>query len=120
MWEDFAISSLHPFQEDMGLPPLSFHASLKEKWDDEEETGKIETVLKVVPTAYHHYLDVFSRLEAAEYAPHSAFDNHIGLEHLLPPVAVIYYLSHHESETLPALISENVEKGFNKSTCPFC
>ncbi|MBW0500671.1 hypothetical protein O181_040386 [Austropuccinia psidii MF-1] len=31
--EDVAISSLHLFQGDMDLPPLSFHASLEEQWD---------------------------------------------------------------------------------------
>ncbi|MBW0506436.1 hypothetical protein O181_046151 [Austropuccinia psidii MF-1] len=51
--EDVAISSLHRFQGDMDLPPLSFHASLEEKWDEEEKPEEIETVLKVVPTAYH-------------------------------------------------------------------
>ncbi|MBW0565191.1 hypothetical protein O181_104906 [Austropuccinia psidii MF-1] len=35
--EDFAISLLHLFQGDMGLSPLFFHASLEEKWDEEEE-----------------------------------------------------------------------------------
>ncbi|MBW0480744.1 hypothetical protein O181_020459 [Austropuccinia psidii MF-1] len=33
-----AISSLHLFQGDMDLPSLSFHASLEEQWDEEEET----------------------------------------------------------------------------------
>ncbi|MBW0559695.1 hypothetical protein O181_099410 [Austropuccinia psidii MF-1] len=31
--EDVSISSLHLFKGDMDLPPLSFHASLEEKWD---------------------------------------------------------------------------------------
>ncbi|MBW0519810.1 hypothetical protein O181_059525 [Austropuccinia psidii MF-1] len=50
--EDVAISSLHLFQGDMDLPSLSFHASLEEKWDVEEEPEEIKTVLKVVPPAY--------------------------------------------------------------------
>ncbi|MBW0492295.1 hypothetical protein O181_032010 [Austropuccinia psidii MF-1] len=45
----------------MDLPPLSFHASLEEKWDEQEDPEEIETVLKVVPPAYHQYLDVFSK-----------------------------------------------------------
>ncbi|MBW0586596.1 hypothetical protein O181_126311, partial [Austropuccinia psidii MF-1] len=44
--EDVAISSINLFQEDMDLPPLSFHASLEEQWDEEEEPEEIETVLK--------------------------------------------------------------------------
>ncbi|MBW0473606.1 hypothetical protein O181_013321 [Austropuccinia psidii MF-1] len=35
--EDVSIFSLHLFQGDMDLPPLSFHSSLEEEWDVEEE-----------------------------------------------------------------------------------
>ncbi|MBW0582645.1 hypothetical protein O181_122360 [Austropuccinia psidii MF-1] len=96
----------------MDLPPLSFHASLEEQWDEEEEPEEIETVLKVVPPVYHKYLDVFSKVKAEKLPPHRACDHHIKLEGLLPPVGVIYSLSKNESETLRAHISENVEKGF--------
>ncbi|MBW0491571.1 hypothetical protein O181_031286 [Austropuccinia psidii MF-1] len=51
--DDVAISSLHLFQGDMDLPPLSFCASLEEQWDEEEEPEEIETVLKVVLPGYH-------------------------------------------------------------------
>ncbi|MBW0575820.1 hypothetical protein O181_115535, partial [Austropuccinia psidii MF-1] len=105
--EDVSISSLHLFQGDMDLPPLSFHASLEEQWDEEEGPEEIETVLKVVPPAYHHYLDVFSKVKAEKLPPHRACDHHIELEGLLPPVGVIYSLSKNESETLRAYISEN-------------
>ncbi|MBW0581752.1 hypothetical protein O181_121467 [Austropuccinia psidii MF-1] len=110
--EDVAISSLPLFQGDMDLPPLPFHASLEEKWDEEEEPEEIETVLKVVPAVYHQYLDVFSKVKAEKLPPHCACDHHIKLEGLLPPIGVIYSLSNQESETLQAYISENVEKGF--------
>ncbi|MBW0574065.1 hypothetical protein O181_113780 [Austropuccinia psidii MF-1] len=96
----------------MDLPPLSFHASLKEQWDEEEEPEEIEAVIKIVPPAYHHYLDVFSKVKAEKPPPHCTCDHHIKLEGLLPPVDVIYSLSKHESETLQAYISENVEKAF--------
>ncbi|MBW0476348.1 hypothetical protein O181_016063 [Austropuccinia psidii MF-1] len=96
----------------MDLPPLSFHVSLEEQWDEEEEPEEIETVFKVVPPAYNQYLDVFSKVKAEKLPPHCACDHHIELESLLPPVGVIYYLSRHESEKLWAYISENVEKGF--------
>ncbi|MBW0545906.1 hypothetical protein O181_085621, partial [Austropuccinia psidii MF-1] len=110
--EDVAISSLHLLQGDMDLPPLSFHASLEEQWDDEEEPEEIETVLKVVPSAYHQYLDVFSKVEAEKLPPHCDCNHHIKLKGLLPPIGVIYSLSNQKSETLWAYISENVEKGF--------
>ncbi|MBW0563535.1 hypothetical protein O181_103250 [Austropuccinia psidii MF-1] len=96
----------------MDLPPLSFLASLKEKWDEDKEQEEIETVLRVVPPAYHQYLDVFSKVKADKLPPHFPCDQHIELEGLLPPVGVIYSLSNQESETLRAYISENVEKGF--------
>ncbi|MBW0504215.1 hypothetical protein O181_043930 [Austropuccinia psidii MF-1] len=86
----------------MDLPPLSFHASLEEQWDEEEEPGKIETVLKVVPPAYYQYLNVFSKVKEEKLPPHHACDHHIKLEGLLPPVGVIYSLSKNELETLQA------------------
>ncbi|MBW0490407.1 hypothetical protein O181_030122, partial [Austropuccinia psidii MF-1] len=95
----------------MDLPPLSFHASLEEQWDEEEEPEEIETVLKVVPPSYHQYLDVFSKVKAEKLPPHHACDHHIELEGLLPPIGVIYSLSNQESETLRAYISENKKDG---------
>ncbi|MBW0584034.1 hypothetical protein O181_123749 [Austropuccinia psidii MF-1] len=79
--EDVAISSLHLFQGDMDLP-LSFHASLEGKWDEEEDPEEIEAVLKVVPPYYHQYLDVFSKVKAEKLPPYHACDHHIKLEGL--------------------------------------
>ncbi|MBW0509062.1 hypothetical protein O181_048777 [Austropuccinia psidii MF-1] len=101
----FAISSLRLLQGDMKLPPLSFNASLEEQWDEEEEPEGIETVLKVVPPAYHQYLDVFSKVKEENLPPHHSCDHHIKLEGLLPPVCVIYSLSNQESAKLWAYIS---------------
>ncbi|MBW0560358.1 hypothetical protein O181_100073 [Austropuccinia psidii MF-1] len=69
-------------------------------------------MMKVVPSVYHQYLDVFSKVKAEKLPPHRACDHHIELEGSLPPVGVIYSLSNQESDTLRAYISENVEKGF--------
>ncbi|MBW0523933.1 hypothetical protein O181_063648 [Austropuccinia psidii MF-1] len=77
--KDVAISSLHLFQGDMDLPPLSFHASLEEKWDEEGEPEEIETVLKVVPPSYNQYLDVFSKVKEEKLPPHHACDHCIKL-----------------------------------------
>ncbi|MBW0529270.1 hypothetical protein O181_068985 [Austropuccinia psidii MF-1] len=96
----------------MDLPPSSYHDSLEDFWDKEEEPEEIETVMKVVPSDYHQYLDVFSKLKAEKLPPHHACDHHIELEGSLPPVEVIYSLSNQESDTLRAYISENVEKVF--------
>ncbi|MBW0552266.1 hypothetical protein O181_091981 [Austropuccinia psidii MF-1] len=98
--EDVVISSLHLFQGDIELPPSSFHSSLEGQWDGEEEPKEIETVLRVVPPAYHQYLDVFSEVEVEKLPPHHTCDHHIELEGSLPPVGVIYSLTQHESETL--------------------
>ncbi|MBW0494635.1 hypothetical protein O181_034350 [Austropuccinia psidii MF-1] len=110
--EDVAISSLHLFHGYMDLPPLSFHGSLEEQCDEEEEPEEIEPVLKGVPPAYHQYLDVLSKVKAEKPPPHCACDHHIKLEVLLPPVGVIHSLSNQESETMRAYILENVEKVF--------
>ncbi|MBW0518659.1 hypothetical protein O181_058374 [Austropuccinia psidii MF-1] len=84
----------------------------EEQWDEEEKPEEIETVLKVVPAAYHQYLDVFSKAKSEKLPPHCACDHCIKLEGLLPPVGVISSLSNQDSETLRAYISENVDKGF--------
>ncbi|MBW0501048.1 hypothetical protein O181_040763 [Austropuccinia psidii MF-1] len=110
--EDVAISSLHLFQGDMDLSPLSFHASLEKQWDEEEEPEEIETVLKVVRHAYHQYLDIFSKVKSEKLPPHHACDHHIELQGLLPPIGFIYSLSNQESEKLRDYISENVVKFF--------
>ncbi|MBW0551074.1 hypothetical protein O181_090789 [Austropuccinia psidii MF-1] len=70
-------------------------------------------MMKVVTSAYHQYLDVFSKVKAEKLPPHRACDHHIFLEGSLPPLGVIYSLSNQESDTLRAYISENVKKGFN-------
>ncbi|MBW0570697.1 hypothetical protein O181_110412 [Austropuccinia psidii MF-1] len=110
--EDNSVSSCHLFFGNMDLPPSSYHDSLKELWEEEEEPEEVETVMKVVPSVSHQYLYVFSKFKAEKRPPHHTRDHHIELEGCLPPVGVIYSLSKQESDTLRAYISENVEKGF--------
>ncbi|MBW0493990.1 hypothetical protein O181_033705 [Austropuccinia psidii MF-1] len=69
----------------MDLPPSSYHVSLEELWDEEGEPEEIETVMKVVPSVYHQYLDVFSKVKAEKLPPHCSCDHHIELEGTLPP-----------------------------------
>ncbi|MBW0477434.1 hypothetical protein O181_017149 [Austropuccinia psidii MF-1] len=95
----------------MDLPPSSYHDSLEELWDEEEEPEEVGTMMNVVPSVYHQYLDVFSKVKAEKLPPHCACDHHIELEGSLPPVGLIYSLSNQESGTLRAYISENLEKG---------
>ncbi|MBW0566430.1 hypothetical protein O181_106145 [Austropuccinia psidii MF-1] len=108
--EDNSVSSLYLFLGNMDLPPSSYHNSLEELWDEEEEPKEVKTVLKVVSSVYNQYLDVFFKLKAEILPLHCACDHHIELEGSLPPAGVIYSLSHQESGTLRAYISENVEK----------
>ncbi|MBW0510609.1 hypothetical protein O181_050324 [Austropuccinia psidii MF-1] len=89
----------------MDLPPLSFHASLEEQWDEEEEPEEIETMLKVVPPSYHQYLDVFSKVEAEKLPPHCACDHHIKLEGLLPPEALSQFQILKEAFTIAPILS---------------
>ncbi|MBW0589068.1 hypothetical protein O181_128783 [Austropuccinia psidii MF-1] len=96
----------------MDLHPSSYHDSLEELWDEEEEPEEVETVMKVVPSTYQQYLDVFSKVKAEKLSPHCACDHHIELEGSLPPVGVIDSLCKKESDRLRAYISENLEKGF--------
>ncbi|MBW0567343.1 hypothetical protein O181_107058 [Austropuccinia psidii MF-1] len=77
--EDNLVSSLHLFFGNMDLPPSSYHDSLEELWDEEEETKEIETVMKVVPSPYHQFLDVFSNVKAEKHPPHHTCDHHIEL-----------------------------------------
>ncbi|MBW0471718.1 hypothetical protein O181_011433 [Austropuccinia psidii MF-1] len=106
--EDNSVSSIHLFYGSMDLPPSSYHDSLEELWEEEEEPDQVENVIKVVPSVYHQYLDVFSKVKAKNLPPHHACDHHIKLEGSLPPDGVIYSLSSQESDTLRAYISENV------------
>ncbi|MBW0539084.1 hypothetical protein O181_078799 [Austropuccinia psidii MF-1] len=87
------------------------HDSPEELWDEEEQLEEVGTVLEVVTSAYHQYLEVFSKVKAGELPPHCTCDHHIELEGSLPPVGVIYSLSNQESDTLRAYISDNLEKG---------
>ncbi|MBW0474757.1 hypothetical protein O181_014472 [Austropuccinia psidii MF-1] len=89
----------------MDLPPLSFHTSLEEQWDEEEEPEESETLLKTVPPSYHQYLDVLSKVKAEKRPPHCACDHHIKLEGLLPPEALIQFQILKEAFTTAPILS---------------
>ncbi|MBW0518746.1 hypothetical protein O181_058461 [Austropuccinia psidii MF-1] len=114
--KDNSVSSLHLFLGNMELPPSSFHDSLGELWDEEEEPEEMETMMKVGPSVYHQYLNVFSQVKAEKPPPYHACDHHIELEGSLPPLGVIYSLSNQEPDTLRAYIPENLVKGFIQSS----
>ncbi|MBW0571418.1 hypothetical protein O181_111133, partial [Austropuccinia psidii MF-1] len=80
-------------------------SSLEEQWDEEEEPEEIETVLKVVPPAYHQYLDVFSKVKEEKLPPHCTCDHHIELEGLLPPEALSWFQILKKAFTTAPIIS---------------
>ncbi|MBW0585361.1 hypothetical protein O181_125076 [Austropuccinia psidii MF-1] len=90
----------------MNLPLLSFHSSLEEQWYEAEEPEEIETVLKVVFTADHQYLDVFYKVKAEKLPPHHARDHHIELEGLLPPEALSRFQILKEASTTSPMLSD--------------
>ncbi|MBW0528833.1 hypothetical protein O181_068548 [Austropuccinia psidii MF-1] len=74
--EDNSLSYLHLFFGNMHLPSSSYHDSLEVLWDEEEDPEEIETVMRVVPSSYKQYLDVFSKVKADKPPPHCACDHH--------------------------------------------
>ncbi|MBW0557311.1 hypothetical protein O181_097026 [Austropuccinia psidii MF-1] len=110
--EDNSVSSLHHFLGNKDLPLSSYNDSLEELWDEEGEPEERENMIKVVPSAYHQYLDVFSKVKEEKHPPHHACDHHIELEGSLPPIGGIYSLLNQDSDTLRAYISDNLKKGF--------
>ncbi|MBW0544370.1 hypothetical protein O181_084085 [Austropuccinia psidii MF-1] len=77
--EDNFVSALHLFLGNMDLPPSSYHDSLEELWDEEQEPEEIETMMKVVPSVHHQYLDVFFKVKKEKLPPHCTCDHHIEL-----------------------------------------
>ncbi|MBW0481167.1 hypothetical protein O181_020882 [Austropuccinia psidii MF-1] len=74
-----SVSSLNLFLWNVDLPPSSYHDSLEELWDEEEEPEEMKTMMKAVPSSYHHYLDVFSKVKSEKPPPHCTCDHHIEL-----------------------------------------
>ncbi|MBW0522782.1 hypothetical protein O181_062497, partial [Austropuccinia psidii MF-1] len=82
--EDNSVSSLNLFLGNMDLPPSSCHDSLEQLWDEEEEPEQIESMMKVVPYAYPHYSNVFSKVKENKLPPHHTCDHHMELKGSLP------------------------------------
>ncbi|MBW0502225.1 hypothetical protein O181_041940 [Austropuccinia psidii MF-1] len=77
--EGSSVSSLHLFFGNTDLPTLSYHDSLEELWDEEEEPEEVETMMKAVPSVYHQQFDVFSKVKGEKLPPHHSCDHHIEL-----------------------------------------
>ncbi|MBW0468567.1 hypothetical protein O181_008282 [Austropuccinia psidii MF-1] len=111
--KDNYMSSLHLFLGNVDLPPAFYHDSLDKLWDEENEPEEIETVMKAVNSVYHHYLDVFSKVNAEKLPPHSACDHYIKLEGSLPPSFSPNQRGlHHFSNPSPPTIVETNESDY--------
>ncbi|MBW0572689.1 hypothetical protein O181_112404 [Austropuccinia psidii MF-1] len=64
----------------MDLAPSSYHESLEELWDGEVEAEEVETMIKVVASAYRKYLDVSFKVKAEKLPVHLTCDYHIKLD----------------------------------------
>ncbi|MBW0586624.1 hypothetical protein O181_126339 [Austropuccinia psidii MF-1] len=62
------------------LLPSLYPDSLEELWYEEEKPEEIEAVIKAVPSAYHYYLDLISKVKAEIPHPHHSCDHHIKLD----------------------------------------
>ncbi|MBW0560503.1 hypothetical protein O181_100218 [Austropuccinia psidii MF-1] len=67
--EDNSVSLLNAFFGDMDLLPSSYHDSLQEFWDEEEELEELKTIMKVVTSSHYQDLDVFSKVKAGKLTP---------------------------------------------------
>ncbi|MBW0470739.1 hypothetical protein O181_010454 [Austropuccinia psidii MF-1] len=74
-----SVSSVHLFHGNVDVTPSSYHDSLEEWWVAEEEPEEIESVMKVVISSYHHYLEVFHKVKAEKHPAHHSYDHHIVL-----------------------------------------
>ena len=73
----------------------------------------VAEIRRLLPKAYHEYLDVFSKKEADTLPPHRPYDHRIELEEgTQPPFGPIYKLSESELTALREYLEENLKKGF--------
>ena len=90
-------------------------------FDPEEEPDDIADILRVVPSTFHEYLDVFSKARAEKLPPHRSYDHSVELIDVndLPAVGPIYSTSAIEAQALKSEIDGMLAKGFIRpSTAP--
>ena len=69
--------------------------------------------LSNVPSKYHEFANVFSKIKAENLPPHCSYNLKINLEDGAQPlVSPIYFLSASEQEALKEFIEENLNTGF--------
>ena len=78
----------------------------------DEAPDDLETLLPLIPTAFHDFIDVFSKVKADTLPPQQACDHQIELTGDPPRKGGVYKLSDPEDLVLRKYISEHVQKGF--------
>ncbi|MBW0524786.1 hypothetical protein O181_064501 [Austropuccinia psidii MF-1] len=89
----------------MDLPPSSYHDSLVELWDEEEDTEEVETVMMAFPSFYLQYLDIFSKVKAEDLPHYHACNHHIELQGSLPPEALSQFHQLKGASTTAGILS---------------
>ena len=78
----------------------------------DEASEDLETILPLIPTAFHDFIDIFSKVKADTLPPRRACDHQIELTGDPPRKGGVYKLSDPEDLVLREYISEHVQKGF--------
>lgn len=83
-------------------------------FDPDEDPDEITEIIKVVPSEYHDFLDVFSKAKAEILPPSRSYDHTIDLidDGNLPSIGAIYSTSIAESKALKDEIDGLLAKGF--------
>ena len=83
-------------------------------FNPEEEPDDIADILRVVPSTFHEYLDVFSKARAEKLPPHRSYDHSVDLIYTndLPAVGPTYSTSAIEAQALKSEIDGMLAKGF--------
>lgn len=90
-------------------------------FDPDEDPDDIADILRVVPSQYHDFVDIFSKARADKLPPHRSYDHSIDLidPKDIPAVGPIYSLSANEAQTLKSEIDSLLARGFIRpSTAP--
>lgn len=91
--------------------PAPYHEP--DQWDDDDKDPDLLTLRKLIPTQFHHHLDVFRKSNFDKLPEHSKYDHSIPLEgDLQPPFGPIYSLSEVELKALDEYLKDNIRKGF--------
>jgi hypothetical protein len=104
------------------IKPSNPDASLRSAKTDELPTDELDTLRSQIPTDYHKFLGLFSKMKSDKLPDHNPqFDHHIELEEgKHPPLGPIYSTSEVEAEALRDFLKENLNHGFIRQLQSSC